>query len=722
MRAAFRRAGGIVVAAVLATGVLAGPAQAEPSSLSGTITSAATGEVLQGCASVYDLGYTLVASGCTDATGQWTAEGVETGVDYKVEVNPSDALYLPQWSGGAASFETASVVQAPTTVDTTLQYSRPVGDASLSGTVTADDTGEPLSACVTAYNAQQDFSANACAAEDGTWTIDHLEAGASFTVEFEMWDGIHLSEWAPDAATYEDAVPVTAPAVLDAGLAVGGTLEGTLTRADGQPAEWASVSVVSADDAQRADGWASTDETGRWSALVRPGEYLVSFDAWPASQWAFGQTSPETADHFTVAAGDTVRVDDQFLAAAKVEGTVLSDATHAGVDGSCVTVYSPSDDVDNLMWAGEGCADAAGHFSIDVGAAGTYIAEFTDPQGRYVSEFSGDTRVVGDAATFSVERGAPTTVDASLATGATMTGQAVDAKTGAVLGDVCPQAFVGHGGGYVRGAVPTCSGPDGQWAIKGLPSGSYALLFQQVVQDSAYSLTWAFKATSQATADLVSVVTGQTQKVRNVQLKPGGTISGRVTDYRGQPVVGAWVSPDSGYSGRAGGPVVPPYAQTDEDGRYTIHGVPEGRHTVFVEPQQWAGLAPLWSGNADTEAEAVPVRVKALKDTSYDAVLQAGAQITGSVVTADGQPTTDYWLGLIWTTSGEYIGDFDVYNGGNTFSSTYLPPGDFVLELTRYTEDGQGETVWYDSGSSREDATPVPLTRGEQQEVTIHLP
>jgi hypothetical protein len=69
MRAAFRRAGGIVVAAVLATGVLAGPAQAEPSSLSGTITSAATGEVLQGCASVYDLGYTLVASGCTDATG-----------------------------------------------------------------------------------------------------------------------------------------------------------------------------------------------------------------------------------------------------------------------------------------------------------------------------------------------------------------------------------------------------------------------------------------------------------------------------------------------------------------------------------------------------------------------------------------------------------------------------------------------------------------------------
>jgi len=720
MRAAFKRAGGIVVAAVLATGVLAGPAQADPSSFTGTITSAVTGEVLQGCATVYDLSDTVIASACTDDTGHWTAEGVETGVDYKVEVYPSDTLYRPQWSDGAATFEEAAVVQAPATLDVALQYSRPVGDAALSGTVTADDTGEPLSACVTAYNAEQDYSANTCAAEDGTWTIDHLEAGASFTVEFEMWDGIHLSEWSPDAATYEDAVPVTAPAVVDAGLAVGGTLEGTLTRADGQPAEWANVSVVSADDTQRAGGWASTDETGHWSALVRPGEYLVSFDAWPSSQWAFGQTSPESADHFTVTAGGTVQVDDQLLAAAKVEGTVLSDGTHAGVDGACVTVYSPGEDVDNLMWAGEGCADADGHFSIDVGAVGTYIAEFTDPQGRYVSEFTGDTRVVGDAATFTVERGAPATVDASLATGATLTGKAVDAKTGALLADVCPNAYLGHAGGWARGSVSTCSGADGQWAVKGLPAGSFALSFQQVVQDSAYSQTWAFKATSQATADLVSVGAGQTQKVRNVQLEPGGDISGRVTDYLGQPVAGAWVSIDSGYSGRAGGPNQPPYAQTDEDGRYTIHGVPQGRHTVFVEPTH-GELAPLWSGNADSEADAVPLRVKAMKTTSYDAVLQAGARINGSVLTAEGQPTTDYWMGQIWTTSGEYIGDFDVYNG-NIFSSTYLPPGDFVLELTRYTEDGQGETVWYDSASSRADATTVSLARGEQREVTIHLP
>lgn len=721
MRAALGRVGGIVLAAALATGVLAAPAQAEPSTISGTITAAATGDSLQGCVSVYDLAYTFIASGCTDDSGQWTAEGVETGVGYKVEAYAFDSLYKGQWSGGATSFEEAAVVEAPNHLDFALEYSREVGDSTLSGTITGEDTGAPLQACVSLTDEAGNYVASTCTADDGTWSVDRLVAGAGYKVEFEAYDDVHLGEWANDATSSADADLITAPATVDAALAAGGHIQGTLTRADGQPAEGASVDIYSSTDDGSLAAFASADQDGAWSALVRPGEYVVYFDAWPANQWAYGKTSREDAAHFTVAAGDSVRVDDQFLAAAQVEGVVRSAATQAPIDGACVTVYAPGDDPDNLMWAGEGCTDQTGHYSVDVSSTGSFIAEFTDPQGRYVSEFTGDTRVLGDAATFTVERGAPATVNAALATGATISGKVVDAKTGAALAEVCPHAFAGRTGGVVRGEVPTCSGTDGQWAVKGLPQGTYALLFQQVTQDSPYSPSWAFKATSQATADLVAVRAGQVAKVRNVQLKPGGTITGRITDYRGLPVVGAWVSPDSGYSGRAGGPVVPPYAQTDEDGRYTIHGVPAGQHTVFVEPQHESGLAPLWSGNADDASAAVPLRVRSLKSTSYDAILQPGAQITGSVVTADGQPTTDYWVGLIWTTSGDYIGDFDVYNG-NTFSSTSLPPGDFKLELTRYTDAGQGETVWYDSATSAADATAVSLGRGEQREITIHVP
>ena len=721
MRAAIGRVGGIVLAAALATGVLAAPAQAEPSALSGTITAAGTGESLQGCVSVYDLAYEYVASGCTDDGGQWTAEGVEAGVGYKLEAYAFDSLYKGQWSGGAATFEEAAVIEAPGQVDFALEYARELGDATLAGTITAEDTGAPLQACVTVADDADNYVASTCAAEDGTWAVDRLVEGASYKVEFEANDDVHVGEWADNATSYADADLVTAPATVDAALAVGGHLHGTLTRADGQPAQWADVRIAGAGEDDNTVAFASTDEAGAWSALVRPGDYLVNFQAWPATQWAFGKTSPQDATHFAVTAGAAVQVDDQFLAAARVEGTITSDSTGAPVEGACVSVLTPSDDPDNTTQAGEGCTGPEGTYSIDLTEPGEYVAAISDPQGRYVAEYSGDTRVIGSATTFAVTRGAPVTVDASLATGAVITGRAVDAKTGAPLADVCPNAYLGHAGGWARGSVSECSGPDGTWRVKGLPAGSFAINVQQVVPDSEYSSTWAFKATTQATADLVTVGAGQAKKVRNVQLKPGGRITGRITDYHGQPVEGAYVSIDSGYTGRAGGPTAPPYAQTDADGRYTIHGVPAGNHTVFVEPSHWGGLAPLWSGNADREEDAVPLRIKAATTTSYDALLQPGAQITGSVVTTDGQPVTDYWIGTIHTTSGDYIGDFDVYDG-NSFSSTYLPPGEFTLALTRYTDGGQGETVWYDSATSEADATHVSLERGEQREITIHLP
>lgn len=721
MRAAFGRVGGIVLAAALATGVLAAPAQAEPSTISGTITAAATGEGLQGCVSVYDLGYSFIASGCTDDSGQWTAEGVDTGVGYKVEAYAFDSLYKGQWSGGAGSFEEAAVVEAPAHLDFPLEYAHEVGDSSLSGTITAEDTGAPLQACVSMTDEADTYIASTCTAEDGTWTVGGLVAGAGYKVEFEAYDDVHVGEWANDATSYADADLITAPATVDAALATGGHLQGTLTRADGQPAEGASVSISSSTDDGSTAAFAYTDQDGAWTALVRPGEYVVNFDSWPAYQWAYGKTSREDAARFTVAAGDSVRVDDQFLAAAKVQGTVTSDATGGPVEGACVAVLTPTQNPDDKMQAGEGCTGPDGTYSIDISEPGEYIAAIYDPQGRYAGEYTGDTQVIGSAQTFVVDRGAPATVNASIAKGAVITGLAVDAKSGAAIPEACPGAYAGHAGRYAEFSVPVCSGADGRWTIKGLAAGDFAVVLSVYTQPRTYSDTWAFKATSQASADLITVGAGQTKKVRNVQLKPGGRISGRITDYQGQPVEGAYVSIDGGYSGRAGGPNGPTYAQTDADGRYTIYGVPAGDHTVFVEPNQWGGLAPLWSGNADQREDAVPLRVKATRTASYDAVLQPGARINGSVVTADGQPTTDYWVGIIRTTSGDYIGDFDVYNG-NTFSSTYLPPGDFTLALTRYTEDGQGETAWYDSATSEADATTVSLSRGEQREITIHLP
>lgn len=595
------------------------------------------------------------------------------------------------------------------------------GTATLSGTITSDATGEPVGGCVTAYGTDFAFMGSACS-ETGQWSME-VESGVAYKLEVNAWDGRHLGEWAHDAHSFDDAVPFVAPASVDITLQVGGTIGGSLRRADGSAAEGASVHVLDTDDYTTA-AWTSvgaSPETGdEWWTLVPPGEYVVEYWDDGATQWAVGQTSAETATRFTVTADAMTRVDDRFLGRATVRGTVVSDATGEPIEGVCVVVRGPGNP-DDSWWGGESCTGADGAYELELAESGTYIAQFTDSSGDHVAEYSGDTTDIGEAATFDVTRETPAVVDASLAKASVITGRTVDAKSGAPIAEACPHAYLGHDGDFLAGQVAECSGSDGRWSVKGLPAGDYAVSLTANGEPRTYAQAWAFKADSQATATLISVSAGSTKAVRDVQLMPGGTFSGVVTGPTGEPVADAYVSIDSGYSGRAGGPGGPIYTQTDELGRYTLHGVPAGDHTVFVEPRQWSGLAPLWSGNADRREDAVALRVRANKDTTYNAVLSAGARVTGSVYTADGQPTADYWVGLIYTTSGDYIGDFDVYDG-NTFSSTFLPPGDFKLQLRRYTEDGDEEIAWYDSATSEADATVVTLQRGETRDITVHLP
>ena len=590
--------------------------------------------------------------------------------------------------------------------------------ASLTGTITAEDTGAPVAGCVSVYGAHDwSWLGGTCADETGQWTVEGLEAGVDYKVEVEVWDGFHLSEWADGAESYDDATVYTAPARVDMSLAVGGRLEGTLLRADGSPAEWSGVTVTTSDGSTDV-GNAWTDETGTWSALVPPGDYLVRFDAWPTTQWAVGAETVEQADVVAVEAETVTRVDDQLLAGGRVAGTVVSDGSGEPVEGACVTVVKPAVHDDFVEWAGEGCTGADGTYSVDISAPGSYTAEIYDPQGRYAGEFHGNTLVRADASTFDVVRAGTAVVDASLAPGAVVTGRAVDGKTGLPIVGACPAAYRGSAGGYATWQAAECSGADGTFSVRGLPAGAFALRVDVPEGPSPYAGTWAFRADSQADADLVTLATGEQKAIRNVKLAPGGTVEGRITDQFGRPVAGAWVDLSGRYPGRAGPGEGRWTAQTDDDGRYVVQGVPAGEYTPFVYGNFWGDLAPEWSGDATSRAEAQPISVKALKTTGFDAELGPAARVSGLVLEASGDPTSSYWVGLIFTTSGDYIGDFDVYDG-NTFTSSALPAGDFVLAL----EDPEtGERHWYDGADSRDAATVVSLGEGEQRDLTVHLP
>ena len=235
--------------------------------------------------------------------------------------------------------------------------------ATLSGTIRSDASGEPVGGCVSVYTTDYEYVTNACTDEGGTWSAD-VQAGTTYKIEVSAQDGRHIGEWAKDAATFGDATEITAPAVVDVGLAVGGTIGGMLTRADGSAAEGASVTVLRADDLSPVAfaGVYAGPPAGEaeWWSLVAPGDYVVEYRDGGAHQYAVGQTSPEAAARLTVNADSTTRVDDQFLAAAKVSGRIVSDATGEPIEGACAVILQAADNRDDAWWAGEGCAGPDG--------------------------------------------------------------------------------------------------------------------------------------------------------------------------------------------------------------------------------------------------------------------------------------------------------------------------------------------------------------------------
>ncbi|WP_207556138.1 MSCRAMM family protein [Intrasporangium flavum] len=647
--------------------------------------------------------------------GHWSV-GVPGGT-YQVWYN---ALPWSQWEDGARSRADAALVEVPARTTTTLDETLSIeATPSITGRIVGDDTHEGVDACVTAVRASNGAYMNsACTSEDptrsGAYAIYGLEEGVDYKLEVTSYDGVHIGEWAQDAHSAEDAASFRTPSSVDVSLAPGGVIAGTMLRSDGSPAAWATVMVEPVGGGEAEFAWA--DENGSWRAVVAPGDYTVYVSADSSYQWLFGARSQTDAHVFHVTAGQTIEASDRFVADATVTGRVRSDATGAPIAGACVDVFRlpVADWVDTVASA---CTDDTGAYSVAVPDEGSFGVRFSDPDGRYVAEVHDGASDAAHATPVELHAGDTSTIDASLAPAATITGLAVDAKLGTPLEGACPEAYVGHAGARVEGQVATCSDASGRWSIRGLPAGSYALHLGMGYGPYPSGDVWAFKATSQATADLVTVGAGATKAIRNVKIDPPVTISGRITDPFGNPVAGATVNPRGDLMDRSGECF--DCATTDADGRYTVGPIAAGTYRPVVYTGYGVGpWAPEWVGDSTSFEGATPLTIKPGKAGSFSAQLAPASTISGELVDADGSPAGDGWIGFIESSTGRHMGDFDVF-GGNTFNPVVLPAGEYRIHLENaYT----GQEAWYDGASTAAKATLVPLRPGEDRTLTIHLP
>jgi hypothetical protein len=132
-------------------------------------------------------------------------------------------------------------------------------------------------------------------------------------------------------------------------------------------------------------------------------------------------------------------------------------------------------------------------------------------------------------------------------------------------------------GADVRVAIEPCclyreafTGEDGRYSITGLPAGGYHVSFTKGAR-----ISWYRDKLNFGESDVVTVDDGQQLSGVDGVLIAGSTISGRVANQRGAPIVGLWVYFDGPSYGKV---------ETDAGGKYAINDLPPGDYTVRFDP------------------------------------------------------------------------------------------------------------------------------------------
>jgi RNA polymerase sigma factor (sigma-70 family) len=176
--------------------------------------------------------------------------------------------------------------------------------------------------------------------------------------------------------------------------------------------------------------------------------------------------------------------------------------------------------------------------------------------------------------------------------------------------------------GFVNATAVTDA--DGKYAFDQLLAGSYPIVLD-LAPDGPLEKQW-----TTAMPTPISVARGQTLENQDIVLIKGGAISGTVTDAQtGVPIARAYlaVEPQRGAVPGTGAA----QAETDENGRYTLH-VPPGKFTLT--------LAAMGNGYAPTEVAPRSIDVPDGQTLNEDFMMQHGPPLmkSGRVTFQDGSP------------------------------------------------------------------------------------
>lgn len=457
-------------------------------------------------------------------------------------------------------------------------------------------------------------------------------------------------------------------------LPVAGAIAGRVTDSAGHGIAGVSVSSYDPADPGAISHGAITGADGRYTVTgLSAGSYQVCF----YSQAATGPSTtgyldecydnqPPYSDSATpvpVRLGHTSTGIDASLATGGAITGHVTDTSGTGVADISVSVFGAGFGYDSSDSSGGYSLTGLPTGSYTLCFDGTYTVSATAPYG-YTNSCAGDHWLTVD-----VRAGQTTTADGTV--------QKAGAVGGTVTGDSGPVpgvlVSVFDSSGSQLNSVNTDE--NGSYLITGVPPGDVTVCFDPTYTAGGYRRT-CYGAVDGGTPTPVTVTAGQLSTA-DVRLVKGASITGTITDASGAPISNVLVSAYSPTNYESY------YAQTDESGSYTLGGVSAGDYQICFDPSQAqgpaaGGYAAQCYDNKPSVDTADPVPVGSTGSVTVNAVLQAGAAITGRVTGSDGAALGGVYIYAYDPQSGQYLTASSDYSDGS-YRLPGLAAGDFSV-------------------------------------------
>jgi hypothetical protein len=678
-----------------------------PGTLSGVVTDAST--KLSGIdVAVFDAGGDEVAETSTDSTGTYTISGLNAGA-YEVEFVDPSGKHKTVWYTGKPSIVTANPVDVAAGGSTqagqkmtSITTPPPPSTGAISGTVT-DSSSDPLAnAVVSIYDSSGNFFAEGFTDSTGKYTVTGLPSG-KYKVGFSDF-GNFLTQYYNNQPTLAKAaaVTVTAPkttANINAKLAAGGQITGTVTNSSSTPQSGIDIEVF--DSSGNVVGDASTGQDGTYDVdALATGSYKVGFNLDNDGfnpylpQYYKNKTTLASATAVAVTAGSTKSaISAKLSSGGVITGTVTDSSTSSPLQSAEVDLYNASG---NLV-ASTGTA-ANGTYSFAGLPTASYKVGFE--AGDYLPQFYNNESTLASATAIAVTAGATKSgINAKLVLAGTITGTVTDANSYPLL-DIAVSVYNSSG----ISVAFTETGTDGSYSIAGLPAGTYRVGFTANAGGAVNNFLPQFynDKTTLASATSVSVAAGKTINNINAKLVTAGQITGTVTDVARHPLSSVDVTIYNSSDTEV--------AETDTTpgGTYAVSGLPAGTYEVGFDTEDGAAYNAQFYNGKSSISTATPVTVSSGATTAnINGLLSGGGQISGTVTDAETNAAISGVTVDVYNASGVIIADATTGAAGS-FTATKLDTGSYHVAFVA----AGFVTQFYNNQTSLKTATSVSVKSG----------